>query len=538
MTITKRLLLTTILALLAMLALGVQGLWKQQQANERFDYMKINTFPSIHTLDDAKEALADVRLTLARSVALSDPAAKKAEFAALADLDKRFDAALDKYEKELISNDADRKLLQVDRDDMKMYRQQRDKYLQLVQDNNVAAADKLMTGDMSNEAKALNQALIDHIEFNYKLAEQLSKDNDSAYAAAWWQSAILIGLAVLICGWLSGHLFLNIRSSLEQTLSTMQAVRTSLDFRLRAPVARMDEIGKTATAFNELMARLQQSFQEIRRSVEDMEGSIIHMVNSSGDIASSSVQQSESASAMAAAVEQVTVSINHVADRAREANHQAREAGEIADHGSRVMLGTVDGISAVAESVGEASDRIGKLRDDSVTIATVLGVIKDIADQTNLLALNAAIEAARAGETGRGFAVVADEVRKLAERTASSTTEISAVIDKMQQGTQAAVTGMQQVVTRVNEEAEKARDAGDTIQQIKTNSSHSMLLIGEISDSIVEQGSASNTIAQKVEQIAQMAEANSKASSDSADSARELRDQAGNIQRTVAQYKV
>ncbi|MCD4485773.1 methyl-accepting chemotaxis protein [Chromobacterium vaccinii] len=538
MTITKRLLLTTILALLAMLALGVQGLWKQQQANERFDYMKINTFPSIHTLDDAKEALADVRLTLARSVALSDPAAKKAEFAALADLDKRFDAALDKYEKELVSNDADRKLLQVDRDDMKMYRQQRDKYLQLVQDNNVAAADKLMTGDMSNEAKALNQALIDHIEFNYKLAEQLSKDNAAAYLAAWWQSTILVALAVLVCGWLSGHLFLNIRSSLEQMLDTMQSVRTSLDFRLRAPVKRMDEIGKIGSSFNELMGRLQQSFQEIRRSVEDMEGSIIHMVNSSGDIASSSVQQSESASAMAAAVEQVTVSINHVADRAREANHQAREAGEIADHGSRVMLGTVDGISAVAESVGEASDRIGKLRDDSVTIATVLGVIKDIADQTNLLALNAAIEAARAGETGRGFAVVADEVRKLAERTASSTTEISAVIDKMQQGTQAAVTGMQQVVTRVNEEAEKARGAGDTIQQIKTNSSHSMLLIGEISDSIVEQGSASNTIAQKVEQIAQMAEANSKASSDSADSARELREQAGNIQRTVAQYKV
>ncbi|AUH50611.1 methyl-accepting chemotaxis protein [Chromobacterium sp. ATCC 53434] len=538
MSITKRLLLTTALALIAMLLIGIQGVWQQKQADGRFDYLKINTFPSIHTLDDAKEALADMRLTLARSVALSDPAAKAAQLASLGDLDKRFDAALDRYEKELISNDDDRKLLGVDRDGMKLYRQQREKYMQLSAAGSVAAADKLMTGDMAAEAKTLNQALIDHIEFNYKLADTLSVENAAAYDAALWQSILLITLVVAVCGWLSGQLFLNIRSSLSQMLNTMQSVRTSLDFRLRAPVRRMDEIGKTASAFNELMGRLQQSFQEIRHSVGAMEGAIVSMADSSGSIADSSVTQSESASAMAAAVEQMTVSINHVADRAREANLQARDAGEVADRGSGVVMGTVDGISAVAASVGDAADRIGKLRDDSVTIATVLSVIKDIADQTNLLALNAAIEAARAGETGRGFAVVADEVRKLAERTASSTTEISAVIDKMQQGTQAAVSGMQQVVDRVNQEAERARGASEAIQQIKTSSEHGVMLIGEISDSIVEQGSASNIIAQKVEQIAQMAEANSKTSSDSASSARQLREQAGHIQQTVAQYQV
>ncbi|WP_158253738.1 methyl-accepting chemotaxis protein [Chromobacterium alticapitis] len=538
MTITKRLMITIALALIAMIAVGAQGLWQQKQANERFDYLKVNTFPSIHDLDEGKEALADMRLALARSAALSDAAVKSAQLALLPDLDKRFDATMDKYEKDLLSNDEDRKMLQADRDAMKIYRQQRDKYLQLMQANDAAGADRLLVGDMSSEAKTLNQLLLDHIEFNYKLAEQLSQDNAAAYQAGFTVSLAVVILAVLVCGGLSVQLYAHIRSSLQSLLGSMQEVRSQLDFRRRAPVARMDEIGQAASAFNELMGRLQQSFQEIRGSVGDMQGAIVQMADSSSHIAGSSVTQSESASEMAASVEQVTVSINHVADRAREADEQARVAGEIAERGSGVVLGTVDGISAVAQAVAEAADRIGRLRDDSATIATVLGVIKDIADQTNLLALNAAIEAARAGEMGRGFAVVADEVRKLAERTTSSTTEISGVIDKMQHGTQAAVAGMQQVVDRVNQEAEKARGASEAIQQIKTNSERSVELISEISSSIVEQGAASNVIAQKVEQIAQMAEANSRDAGDSADSANRLRRQAENIQQTVAQYQV
>jgi methyl-accepting chemotaxis protein len=124
--------------------------------------------------------------------------------------------------------------------------------------------------------------------------------------------------------------------------------------------------------------------------------------------------------------------------------------------------------TARAQEAVEATDT---LSEQSKSIESILGLIRDIAGQTNLLALNATIEAARAGEAGRGFAVVAQEVKSLANQTAQATDEIAEKISAIQSATKASVESnisIRSTVEDVQHSAERIRRAMEEQAQTVT----------------------------------------------------------------------
>lgn len=163
-------------------------------------------------------------------------------------------------------------------------------------------------------------------------------------------------------------------------------------------------------------------------------------------------------------------------------------------------------IALLEQQIDNAGDNIQQLETEVSSIESVLSVIQGIAEQTNLLALNAAIEAARAGDQGRGFAVVADEVRQLAQRTQTSTEEISQMLAKLQNATRDAKNSVSQSMTTSAQTVSKSNKVLDELVNVAASLSAISEVSHQISAAAVEQLEAGEDTAQRIVNISDTAE--------------------------------
>ncbi|QDQ26323.1 methyl-accepting chemotaxis protein [Chitinimonas arctica] len=537
MSIGKRLVLMLVLALVAQLIVGIIGISAFRALNDQVKSLTEISMPSVQATSDIAIAYREQRAMLLAHIMEQDVDLKKAFNQKVDEAVSNARKAVDGYAN-LVTDDTDKAnyaALKIAFDSYSAgYKEALDSSNQGKNDQAVAA----LYGKVLPAEQVVQAAIQKTSSYNLKRQEGSAADAERVYRQALTTFMVVnvIGITLLsVFGWL---IYRAITKPLAIMKQTVERIGSDLDFTQRVPISSHDEVGKTVLAFNRLLDTLQSSFRDIAAGVDGVAAQAHEMAKAAQQMSQNSASGSESAANMAATVEQVTVSINHVADRAGEATTVSRHSGDIATDGEVVIKATVGEINGIAERVAEASAQIDLLARESASIGAVVSVIKDVADQTNLLALNAAIEAARAGEQGRGFAVVADEVRKLAERTSVSTQEIGTLIATIQQGADAAVARMREVVSRVDSGVQKANQAGGAIQQIRAGSSQVLEMVEDISHAIREQSAASTNIAQQVERIAHMSEQTSGAAGDTAEAANQLQQLATQMQVTVSRYRV
>lgn len=146
--------------------------------------------------------------------------------------------------------------------------------------------------------------------------------------------------------------------------------------------------------------------------------------------------------------------------------HSGKVASE-AERGYRALHQALEHIEQTRELAENSRQRIDALGGRALGVGDVVRVIQEIAEKTNLLALNASIIAAQAGEHGRSFAVVASEIKALAQRTASSTKQISEQIRGVQEESERATEAMAAGVNAVAHGFTVALSAADALGDIR-----------------------------------------------------------------------
>jgi methyl-accepting chemotaxis protein len=293
----------------------------------------------------------------------------------------------------------------------------------------------------------------------------------------------------------------------DSIIGLMQAVAklADKDLTVKVPVAE-DVTGLLADALNLLSAETAKVVKEvvdIAGKVASVSGQVKSQADTVIGVATDEKREVEQTSAE---LNQLSTVMQGIAQLARDCNAVAEKAIETTNRAQTTVLGTVEDITTIRDTIRETEKRIKRLGERSQEIGTVVGIINGIAERTHILAINASMHAASAGEAGRGFAVVANEVQKLAENAREATSKISGLVSNIQLETADTITTMNDAITQVVHGTSQAQKAGDEMRETRATTADLVQLVQRIATNSTAQAQASLQLRERASQIQESTE--------------------------------
>jgi methyl-accepting chemotaxis protein len=302
---------------------------------------------------------------------------------------------------------------------------------------------------------------------------------------------------------------------------------------------------ETKDEIADILIHMDKARDSLRQTLKAIGGASVQLAAAAEETSAISAQtdqgvrqQQQETEMVAAAMNEMSATVHDIARNAADASNAAGEANQAATSGQSIVKRSVATIHQLASNVDDVARAITSLEGESREIGKVLDVIRAIAEQTNLLALNAAIEAARAGEHGRGFAVVAEEVRSLASRTQGSTEEIRQMIERLQSGSGAAVTAMQQGKNQVEMSISAMSETEQSLQAITQSVQTINDLNFQIASAAEEQSAVTEEMNRNVQKISSISDQSAEGAGQTRIASEELARLAEGLQAKINQFRL
>ncbi|WP_236169129.1 methyl-accepting chemotaxis protein [Pseudomonas atacamensis] len=521
---------------LMVFALGAFALLQMSNMRAQSDEVDNNWLPSVMAVGEMSQDMLRLRALTMRLLLNRDPKALEQNVAKLDELRSGLSEAQQRYDG-LIVLPEERVLFERFKDAEHKYLELQAQVLQLSAQNRVAEAATILNDQMSPLADEIAATLRELVELNKQNAGLATEAARLVFKQSRLWVAVMIAMAALITVGLALLLTRSIVVPLSQSLSVAEVVAGG-DLTGDIHITGKDEPARLLQALKSMQHNLRDTIRRISESSTQLASAAEELSSVTEDATRGLHQQSQEIEQAATAVNQMTAAVEEVANNAVATSEASRESDRIARQGREQVQQTVTSIEFLAGDVTNNAAQVEALAQKVHGISKVLDVIRSIAEQTNLLALNAAIEAARAGDAGRGFAVVADEVRALAHRTQQSTQEIEQMIGGIQQGTDSAVSSMQQSNSRARSTLELAKSAGSALEEIAS----AFTLINErnlvIASASEEQAAVAREVDRNLMNIRDLAMQTSAGANQTSAASQELSKLAVDLNGMVARFSV